>query len=106
MNPIKWIVGWWQYSRIVFLNGLALIVAAIPDIIGYAADLDYDAFFQHEIAILVAMGVNVASIILRVKTTGPVGQYQDPAVPTPITDDDNVPGADHYTGDSNAEHTE
>lgn len=67
------VVGWWSYSRIIFLNVAAALVAAGPDIIGYMVGLDYDALFQHEIAVMVGLAVNIASIALRLNTYTPVG---------------------------------
>lgn len=75
MDKIK---QWWKYSRIVFINVLYAASVVIEQLILYLVGFDWDAFFSHEIALMVALGINVLNVVLRMKTTGAVGgDYKD-----------------------------
>lgn len=67
------IVGAWNYSRIIFINVAYVLAMASSEIFMYLAGFDWDAFFRHEVALVIGFAVNVASVILRLYTFSPVG---------------------------------
>lgn len=78
MNWLKnKIVGAWNYSRIIFINVAYVLASASTEILMYLAGFDWDAFFRHEIALVLGMAVNVASVVLRVYTFSPVGSTEE-----------------------------
>ena len=59
-------------SRTIFVNVVGLGVVAFVENIDVFLAVDWDALFKHEVAVGIGLGLNVANIVLRVVTTGPV----------------------------------
>lgn len=67
------IVSAWKYSKIIFINVAYILSMASSEIFMYLAGFDWDEFFSHEIALILGLMVNVASVILRLYSFSPVG---------------------------------
>lgn len=71
------IAGAWNYSKIIFINVAYILANASTEIFMYLAGFDWDAFFRHEVAIVIGLAVNVASVVLRTYTFSPVGSTEE-----------------------------
>lgn len=60
----------WKNSRIIFVNAMAFIAVAGNEILGFLLSVDYDAFFRHEVSVLITMAVNILSIIYHIDEKG------------------------------------
>lgn len=74
-NRIK---KWWRWSRTIFLNvlsGVGLILAAILPVLMGAdwASIIHDP----KLLLAITVGTNIANVLLRLITTGPVGIKPD-----------------------------
>jgi predicted tellurium resistance membrane protein TerC len=68
------IVAWWHWSRMVFLNAASLLAAIGTELIGYAVGANWaSAIDNPKLLFWWLMAINVANILLRLDTRGPVG---------------------------------
>lgn len=56
----------WKTSRLIFINVVGFFTVAGNEIIGFLLSVDYDAFFRHEVSVLIMLAVNVLSIIYHI----------------------------------------
>lgn len=58
----------------MFLNAVSLLGAAVTELVGYAAGLDWGSVIDNpKLLFWWLVAVNVANILLRLDTRGPVG---------------------------------
>ena len=78
---LETVKGWWNYSRTIFLNVASLLGLILAQIIAYLVGVDWSAVMGPQAAFYMTMVVNVANIVLRYATTGPVGNKETQAQP-------------------------
>lgn len=72
---LDWIKRAWAYSRTIFLNAVSLLTAAGAEIISYLLGLDWASVISNPRYLLYFVaGLNILNIVLRIRTTAPVGQ--------------------------------
>jgi len=67
------IAAWWNYSRIIFLQVVGFLVLIINELLPMLMGFDFEAFFTHEISVMIILGIQVATAVLRLNTFAPVG---------------------------------
>lgn len=70
--------SWWRYSRTIFLNALCALAMAAGELLQFAVGFDWSTVVSARTASMIVLGVNAANIVLRYRTTAPVGQKDAP----------------------------
>lgn len=70
------ICGWWSYSRIIFLQVAGALVIVVNELLPVLLSFDFETFFTHEISVLITVGIQIATIFLRLNTVGAVGNKE------------------------------
>lgn len=74
---MRWIKRAWHWSRTVFINALSLIGAGAGELINYLLGANWSIVIESpKLLFWWLMAINVANIMLRLDTRGPVGQKQ------------------------------
>lgn len=70
---MSWIKSWWNYSRIIFLQIAGVLLVVLNELLPFLMSFDFDAFFTHQISLLITTAIQIATIFLRLNTFAPVG---------------------------------
>lgn len=69
------IVAAWRYSRIIFINVATATGAVLTELVSMLPGMDWASIINNpKVLFWVMLTVNLLNTILRINTTGPVGQ--------------------------------